>query len=531
MMADKDKSVKTGREWGSETEVIELSWVCLACGYVEKILPHEEGTPARSKECPICGAQMSRMNAFETFHLGFTDKTSSDFPISGFKVISDPPLFSPSLPMKRDKEVEYEQPLTVNDIVGVKVQDSVYHFVTRGSQNLRERLEKLVASLQESIRFDRVNDFLKSEAVLFSKNGQPFGGTQYGVFGNTFSDKPFTERYTLGYPFTLQEARSQSIQMVSDNDWTLRVRVNESVVDFRPKPGFPFDKKQVSHTVFEDFVRRYRNLESTPGSALAFLRSSGMITAVDGVPVNRRKGLVFEGVRILPSEPSKFRDLVRGLNARGILWEGDCDQMFLRENIEKTRTLVKKIDETAVVETTGTADINPGFVIRKEMYPNFGRFEGVIKKSLAGKVAQIGMNGSGGLSFEYEAENTIENQTEAQNLVIQLGDPFPTILHEDGKFKVSLSISLDQIHFPPQSKIVEHQPAKENYQYVISYACHNIFEKRILEQEVEKYSDMKIEEAHPVFEGYQVRVVLNSSIPVSETVLAERANALMILGG
>ena len=530
-MADKDKSVKTGKEWGSDTEVIELSWVCLACGYVEKIVPHEEGTPARSKECPVCGAMMSRMNAFETFHLGFTDKTSSDFPVSGFKVISDPPLFSPSLPMKRDKEVVYEPPLTVNDILGIKVQDSVYHFVTRGSQNLRERFTKLVASLREDQKFDRANDFLKSEAVLFSKDGKPFGGTQYGVFGNIVSDKTFADRYSRGFPFTLQEAREQSIQMVSDNDWTLRIRVNESVMDFQPKPGFPFDRKQVSHTVFEDFVRRYRNLESTPGSALAFLKSAGNLTAVNSVPVNRKKNLVFEGVRVLPSEPDKFKDIICGLNARGILWEGDCDGIFLREGAEKVQGIIKKLDTDAVVETTGSADVNPGFVIRKDMYPNFGKFEDVIKKSLSGKVAKINMSGSGGLSFEYPAENTIENQNEAQNLVIQLGDPFPTILHEDGHFKVSLSISLDQMNFPTQGTIMEEKPVKESYQYVISYLCSNIFEKRILEEEVEKHSDMQIQEAYPVFEGYRVRILLNTDRVLTEADITETANTLMVLGG
>lgn len=530
-MTEKNKSVATtGREWGSQIEVIELSWVCLACGYIEKIIPQEEGTPARSKECPVCGAMMHRMNAFETFHLGFTDKTSDDFLSVGFKVVTDPPLFSPSLPYVRNQEVDIAPPIKVSDIVGVKVGvvDSVYHFVSKGSQHLKERFETLAQSLNEATATKHINNFLKSEAILFAKDGDPFGGVQYGVFGVSDSEIPFEDRYAEGHPFTLTEGHQQQISLVSDNNWTLKVRINESILDIQPKAGFPFDKKQISASVFEDFVRRYRNLEKTPGNALAFLKSSGTIVAVNGHP--RTKALkIVEGTIVRPSNPEMFKNIIRGLNARNMFWEGDCDSILLQEDVDKVTAIVKKIDEDSVVETTATAAIDPGFVVRKDMYPNFGKFEDVIKNSLNGKVAKINIEDGGSITFEYEADNTLENRNEAQNLMIRLGDPFPTILHENGKFHIKMSISLDQINFPTQTAFIEERIVNEKYRYTINYLCNNIFEKNILEQSVKTYADMIIEETTKVFDGYRVKIALTSSARLTNEEVTSRAKQLLLV--
>lgn len=441
---------KDPEAFGSDYEKIEAIWVCLACGYMEDIDIEAEGTPAHSKDCPDCGAMLYRLNGVSLFHLGFTD-TDSSATVQGVEAVDDKFTADGQTPdLVQRSEPETEEPIDADAVLKIKsrydvwnkkeskvlAKDSVMVFRAKPgrAKDFLERVETL-----RKIAPTKIWRMLRAEADLLEVDGQPLPVRRFGVFGSL--PGAFLERYTRNSGFSLVEARRASVRFISDNGWKLVVEVEGQRLAFQPRKGFPFDHKQVSPTVFEDFVRRFKNLRADRGRALAFLQSSGEL--VEGA-----SGPVLKEVTVVkPSSRAAFSRIAEALDINVIYWYGTPSRMVVDKELDTVRTRVAEVDSKAEVmqETTTTADVDPGFVVTKNQVPHYDKFKSKIEQSVGGKVIELGVAPSGGLTFVYESDNTPETWRRAHNLVLMMGDPFPVIFHENGTFKIALSISPDQI--------------------------------------------------------------------------------------
>lgn len=437
---------KDPEAFGSDYEKIEAVWVCMACGYMEDIDVEKEGTPAHSRECPECGAMMYRMNGVTLFHFGFTD-TDASKTVQGVEIQTDDYTADgqkPELPQRAEPKAD--EPLSVDAVLKIKskynvwdkTKESVMTFRAKPGRekDFRKRVESVL-----KVAPDRLWRMLRAEADLLEMDGQSYPAGRLGVFGA--GAEPFMERYTRRMGFSLYEARQVPVKFISDNDWKLTVEVEGRRMSFKPRSGYPFDGKQVCATVFEDFVRRFKNMKGDRGRALAFLQSCGELVDGAGVGASLREVWV-----VKPSSRAGFAKITEALNASSVFWEGGPSRVVIdTPDFDLTKQIINEVDPTAQVirETTVSADIDPGFVVTKNQVPHYDEFKDKIEKSVGGKVIELGVAPGGGLAFVYEAAATPENWRKAHNLVLMMGDPFPKIMHEDGRFRVTLSVSPDQI--------------------------------------------------------------------------------------
>ena len=195
------------------------------------------------------------------------------------------------------------------------------------------------------------------QSKLVAVDNKPF--TRKGVFGVCPGN--FIEKVLCYAPVSMKELKDHKISYVNDNDYHLRIRIDETIVEFKPREGFPFFTKMVAKTVFEDFIRQARNLERSPARMLAFAMSNGFPVHTESSHKDNYS------VRVKPSNFRVFKLLASVLDKKDIFWRGDYKALKVKSDYTQIEAIVEKIDPyTVISEDTGTANINPGFVTRSK---------------------------------------------------------------------------------------------------------------------------------------------------------------------
>ncbi len=245
--------IKTGiSDTTTGFEVPMVYRVCYSCGFNEIIDIEAEGTPAKAKYCPDCGHLLQRLAGTEMFHLNFVDKD---------KAHPANIEFVPELPFRTIKGASPLVP--PSDIAFVKSEGSIYTYQNKNLQ----------ASVKRYFEKDNMRALRRKllQSKLVAVDNKPF--TRKGVFGVCPGN--FIEKVLQFAPISMKEFKNHKISYVNDNNYHLRIRIDETIVEFKPREGFPFFTKMVAKTVFEDFIRQARNLEHSPARMLAFAMSNG----------------------------------------------------------------------------------------------------------------------------------------------------------------------------------------------------------------------------------------------------------------
>lgn len=410
-----------------EFEEVLTFWVCPSCGYMEEADIEEEDTPVLTQSCPECGAEMHRLNSVELFHLWFLDDDPAEnWPHGALKAEPIDKL-DVSFPGVRD---EQEPPEWADGYELLNIEAKGHSYVFAGSEGLVERSVRLLERSPSILM-----RMLRSEARIVSVDGQPSFGFGYGVFcppSKETSRKDLSSR--IGNGFTIKDARGT--KFVSDNAWRVRIKIDEQIHEFVPKSGYPFDKAQVSGSKFEDFVRRCRNARG--GRMLAFLLGNGIRvekkTKTESSPFEHTK-------YVKPNSRESFLEVTAKLDEAGIFWRGGVDLLA----IEECESLLEIND---ILEDLTTGDVDPGYVVRKDQFPDYDKFEKIIQQTIEGKPVEIGMSQAGNITFEFINDKDMELEQAIKETVLILGDPHCMISHEEGKYTVTMSVGPDALRYP-----------------------------------------------------------------------------------
>ena len=390
----------------SNLEVPIVYRVCYACGYSEVVDVAEEDTPAKHKYCPNDGSLLYRLSGTELFHLNFVDDPERD--PSGIEFVDDPKKQVKSLDYiaKRAPDVK----VNTDGIVSLKAEGHEWTFVGKG---IRSRfIEQWEQDKVKALRGLRV-------AYLAFKDNEQLP-EQRGIFGQ-FRPRNVIKKIKYGNPVNLQELRRCKVRVVSDNQHVLRVRVNHDEMAFQPKSNFPLDNHQVSASVFEDFVRRVKNmLNEDSGQALAFLISQGKLVDVKLQASNY-------SISVAPTSLDEFVRISNVLNTKGIFWRGTTESMQVQGTLEHVKSIIHVINEDVKVleEETVAGDINPGYVVGSN---KSGRksSKGWLKKFLKGDVVEIENDGE--VTFEWRTRLTDTNRKAFTKALLLMGAYMPKIL-------------------------------------------------------------------------------------------------------
>lgn len=403
-------------------EVPMVYRVCYACGYNEKVDVKGEDTPAMTKYCPDCGHILNRLSGTELFHLSFSDDKNvlpaNMEPVAELpsRNIAPAPLIVPPA-----------------DIALVKAEGKVFTFKGR---NLKSRLERRYRNNNfESMR----HAISKSE--LLEVDGVPV--KRYGVFG--LSEGNFIDK-VMGYlPVTLKEMKEHKISYVNENDYKLRIRIDEDIVEFEPREGFPFFTKQVANTVFEDFIRQAKNLVHEPHRLLAFAMANGVPVHTESVQKEDKYP-----VRVKPTNFRTFKLLASVLDKKGIFWRGDYNYMKVKSEKPIVEAIAQKIDPYMLVsEETVSGDVSPGYVVKDKKRAK--KVQKWLTGMLKGKVTEMSTNAKGNFKFKLMQAESQEYANRLNVVKTMLGD-LTGKFHWDNGYIYESGLTLGQIYLGEQEE-------------------------------------------------------------------------------
>lgn len=429
--------IKQGRKQEPFRQIIQNYLSCMACGYTrqeETPKPEAPVTGAAQDKadqiCPECGATLHRLSSVELAYYGFVDPDAT--PIQ-MELLPEPKKSEAKFSFLRgDVQVPTVDVYTNGKALSfalaspVGQKESVY-------QDFRKRFE---ATLQRSAGL--AMRMLAENCVLVMEDGRtPRFGYRAGVFGRSIL--PLTESIEQGLPVTLAEARKASVRFVSDDKRILTVEINKRRFGFTPRVGFPVDGVQVSASVFEDFVRRFKNLREDAGRAVCFLLGHGELTEVQVKP---------DAVVVRPSSAQAYLNIVRKALAEGVAWSGSLSGMTLMGDTVKVQALIADPDPQAtILEDTTSEDMPDANVVFASRYPSYREFTRKVLAGLGGTPVEFGV-------AEQSPNFKVKGVADATliEMMTALGDATPHLTQgEDGYTFVQSSLKLE--HFLPASDV------------------------------------------------------------------------------
>jgi hypothetical protein len=409
-------------------EVPIIHRVCFACGYNEPVDVVDEDTPAHNKYCPECGSILHRLSGTEMFHLNFVDDPEK-LP-SGIEVVDDPKSQT-----KKFNYISKQAPIVKvhqDDIVTLKAEGHIWTYV---GKSIRPRF--MVEWKKDHIRAIHFLQ-LKSHLAYWNDNRLP---ERRGFFGIS-KGKNLVDKILRGKPLTLKEIHGHQVTIKSDNHHVLQVRVDDHILRFKPKKNFPLDNHLVSPSVFEDFVRRFKNLLREDSSrAVMFLISQGkMVQAFQ----NRDK----YNISVLPESLRNFNVLSRVFNKRGVFWRGNYENMHVKGSIKHIESIVRKVDSglSVFIEETVSGDINPGYVVGKDK-KNRSKSLKWMKKFLTGNVEEIDSDGE--VTFEWRSRLTDKNEQAFKKALGILGATSARVTKDEARHRFVAETHMTSVQMSP----------------------------------------------------------------------------------
>ncbi len=423
--------IKKGRKHEPFRQVIQNSLSCMACGYTRPLEDPKPKAPvtgaAQDKAdqvCPECGAILHRLSSVELAYYGFVDPDST-------------PIQMELLPEPQKSDVKFsflrgdvEVP-TVDVYTGGKALSfAMVSPIGQKESTYKDFRQRFEATLKRSSAL--AMRMLAESCVLVLEDGRtPRFGYRAGVFGR--SKLPLIESISHGLPITLAEARKATVRFVSDDKRILTVEINGKRFGFTPRVGFPVDGVQVSASIFEDFVRRFKNLREDAGRAVCFLLGHGELTEAVVQP---------DAVVVRPSTPQAFLHIVRKAIAEGRHWSGSPQGMTLAGDTTTVQGLLAEADAKAVViEDTTSEDMPDANVVFASRFPSYREFTRKVLAGVGGNPVEFGV-------AEQSPNFKVKGVPEATliEMMAALGDATPHLSQgEDGYTFVQSSLKLEHI--------------------------------------------------------------------------------------
>lgn len=396
--------------------------VCYACGFNERIDIVEEDTPAKTMYCPDCGHILNRLSGTEMFHLNF---------VSSLNALPTNIEVLPELPTR---DIAPGNPFPpISDITFVQAEGKTFKF---HGENLRARLLQRVESKDgEALRK------VLSKATLLEVDSVPV--RRLGVFG--LSEGEFIEKVLTYQPVTLGEMKEHKISYLNDNNTKLRIKVDNKIVEFTPKEGFPFFTEQVAGTGFEDFIRQAKNLKGVPERMLAFAMSNGVSVHTEGVKPSTYP------IRVKPSNFRTFTLMASVMNSKNIFWRGDFSFMKVKGSLEQIESIVTKIDpQASITEETVSGDINPGYVTREKK----SKLHKWLSEFLKGKVIELESTEQNTFKFKLQEEESDFHTQKLATLKNILGDLTGSFEWDKG-YNYTSGIKFNQVYLGEDLEVDE----------------------------------------------------------------------------